>query len=242
MVPTALRAPARMRPRLLTAADLAELPSELPSGTVRYELDDGRLIVMAPPGDEHGAVELRIAAALLYQGTQDPTDQNLPKLVREGAHIRASLVVGTEEQARMAVGDKAVNSGAAPHKLRQGLDKGTVVVAGDGVPLPAGQASITIRTHFVDGAAAAEIAERAKARRAAVTTRTGAEAPARNVIADVSTVMAGRDRVRSSDVLQALKERWQESYAAWSAQHKRSASKCRSSSGSKAQTSKRGSA
>jgi Uma2 family endonuclease len=53
---------------LLTAADLAALPSELPTGSVRYELDNGRLIVMAPPGDEHGAVELSIAAALRYQG------------------------------------------------------------------------------------------------------------------------------------------------------------------------------
>lgn len=68
----------------------------------------------------------RAVNVLLWQGTQDPTDQNLPKLVREGAHIRVSLVVGTEEQARMALGDKAVNGGAAPHKLRQGVDKGTV--------------------------------------------------------------------------------------------------------------------
>lgn len=43
-------------PRLLTAADLAVLPDELPSGAVKYELDDGRLIVMPPPGDIHGAV------------------------------------------------------------------------------------------------------------------------------------------------------------------------------------------
>ena len=107
----------------------------------------------------------RAVNVVLWEGTQDPTDQNLPKLVREGAHIRASLVVGTEEQARMALGDKAINGGAAPHKLRQGLDKGTLVVAGDGVPIPSGQASITVRTHFVDGAEAAEIAERAKARR-----------------------------------------------------------------------------
>jgi Uma2 family endonuclease len=40
----------------LTAADLAALPDELPSGAVKYELDDGRLIVMPPPGDIHGAV------------------------------------------------------------------------------------------------------------------------------------------------------------------------------------------
>ncbi|TKA11380.1 hypothetical protein FCI23_11065 [Actinacidiphila oryziradicis] len=71
----------------------------------------------------------RRADVLLYQGTQDPTDQNLPKLVREGAHIRASLVVGTESQAKMALGDKAIDGGAAPHKLRQGLDKVTLVVA-----------------------------------------------------------------------------------------------------------------
>jgi Uma2 family endonuclease len=43
-------------PRLLTAADLAALPDELPSGAVKYELDDGRLVVMPPPGDTHGAV------------------------------------------------------------------------------------------------------------------------------------------------------------------------------------------
>jgi Uma2 family endonuclease len=39
--------------RLLTAADLASLPTSLPSGDVRYELDDGVLITMPPPGDEH---------------------------------------------------------------------------------------------------------------------------------------------------------------------------------------------
>ncbi len=56
----------------------------------------------------------RAVNVLLWQGTQDPTDQNLPKLVREGAHTRASLALGTESQSRMALGDKAVNGGAAP--------------------------------------------------------------------------------------------------------------------------------
>lgn len=65
----------------------------------------------------------RAVNVTLWEGTQDPTDQNLPKLVREGAHTRASLVLGTESQARMALGDKAVEGGAAPHLLRQGLDK-----------------------------------------------------------------------------------------------------------------------
>lgn len=38
---------------LLTVADLAKLPTSLDSGEVRYELDDGELTVMAPPGFDH---------------------------------------------------------------------------------------------------------------------------------------------------------------------------------------------
>ncbi|SFJ91216.1 DNA segregation ATPase FtsK/SpoIIIE, S-DNA-T family [Amycolatopsis sacchari] len=141
----------------------------------------------------------------LWQGTQDPTDQNLPKLVREGAHIRASLVVGTEEQARMALGDKAVNGGAAPHKLRQGADKGTVVVAGDGVPLPAGQASITIRTHFINGEDATEVAERAKTRRGTVIT--AEEGPEeRDLLDDVAEVLGTEAAVKATDVAARLRE------------------------------------
>src|SRR5439155_7048790 len=55
-------------PRLLTAADLAMLPSDLPSGPVVYELDNGKLIVMPPPGDIHGAVESNLVAELKHQG------------------------------------------------------------------------------------------------------------------------------------------------------------------------------
>jgi Uma2 family endonuclease len=55
-------------PRPLTVADLAALPSELPTGPVLYELDNGRLIIMPPPGDVHGAVELNIGAQLKLQG------------------------------------------------------------------------------------------------------------------------------------------------------------------------------
>ncbi|MFF9345494.1 ATP-binding protein, partial [Streptomyces sp. NPDC014773] len=98
----------------------------------------------------------RAVNVLLWQGTQDPTDQNLPKLVREGAHTRASLALGTESQARMALGDKAVDGGAAPNLLRPGLDKGTVIVASDGIAIPAGQSSITVRTHYIDTDTAAE--------------------------------------------------------------------------------------
>jgi len=55
-------------PRLFTAADLAVLPSDLPSGPVVYELDNGRLIVMPPPGDIHGAIETNLVAELKHQG------------------------------------------------------------------------------------------------------------------------------------------------------------------------------
>src|SRR2546423_1148234 len=54
--------------RLLTAADLAALPAELPSGPVLYELDNGRLNIMPPPGDLHGAIETKVAANLFFQG------------------------------------------------------------------------------------------------------------------------------------------------------------------------------
>src|SRR4051794_10621170 len=55
-------------PKLFTVADLAVLPSELPSGPVLYELHHGRLVTMPPPGDLRCAVELKLGGALLYQG------------------------------------------------------------------------------------------------------------------------------------------------------------------------------
>jgi Uma2 family endonuclease len=55
-------------PKLFTVADLAVLPSQLPSGPVLYELHHGRLITLPPPGDVHGAVEGNLIAALKVQG------------------------------------------------------------------------------------------------------------------------------------------------------------------------------
>src|SRR4051794_954805 len=55
-------------PKLLTVADLAVLPSELPSGAVRYELHHGVLVTMPPPGDIHGAVESNLVTELKVQG------------------------------------------------------------------------------------------------------------------------------------------------------------------------------
>ena len=43
----------RASQRLLTEADFAALPDDLPTGPVKYELHRGELIVMAPPGDLH---------------------------------------------------------------------------------------------------------------------------------------------------------------------------------------------
>jgi Uma2 family endonuclease len=54
--------------RLLTAADLAAMPSQLPSGPVDYELDHGRLVMMSPPGNRHGAVQAIISTELIVQG------------------------------------------------------------------------------------------------------------------------------------------------------------------------------
>jgi Uma2 family endonuclease len=55
--------------RLFTAADLEQMPADLPSGPIDFELDNGRLVpVMVPPGNLHGAAQLRVGAQLLFQG------------------------------------------------------------------------------------------------------------------------------------------------------------------------------
>ncbi|GAB2732661.1 ATP-binding protein [Streptomyces bullii] len=158
----------------------------------------------------------RAVSVTLWQGTQDPTDENLPKLVREGAHIRASLVVGTESQAKMALGDKAVNAGAAPHLLRQGLDKGTLVVAGDGIDIPAGEPAITVRTHFIDTDPAKEIADRARQLRDGVATVHQLEvAQPVDHLTDLAAVVGSEKRVKTGEVLHRLKTRNHAAYEHW---------------------------
>ncbi|MFB7929215.1 ATP-binding protein [Streptomyces sp. NPDC056039] len=158
----------------------------------------------------------RAVNVLLWQGTQDPTDQNLPKLVREGAHTRASLALGTESQARMALGDKAVDGGAAPNLLRPGLDKGTLVVASDGIAIPAGQASITVRTHYISTDDAKAIADRAKALRDGVTTLHVIErGEERDPLADIAAVLGKDSRVLTADVLKRLSALSQDAYGTW---------------------------
>ena len=71
---TAVTAPRKVNlydpERLLTIADVAVLPSQLPSGPVQYELNDGRLVVMAPPGADHGKSQIRFGFELIRQGVQ----------------------------------------------------------------------------------------------------------------------------------------------------------------------------
>jgi Uma2 family endonuclease len=50
--------------RLLTIADVAALPDELPTGPVEYELDNGRLVVMSPTGRSHGEIQLHFGSIL----------------------------------------------------------------------------------------------------------------------------------------------------------------------------------
>jgi len=159
----------------------------------------------------------RAVNVLMWQGTQDPTNENLPKLVREGAHTRASLALGTESQARMALGDKAVDGGAAPNLLRPGLDQGTLVVASSGIDIRAGQASITVRTHYIDDDAAEAITDRAKALRDGVTTLTVIErGEERDPLADIAAALGSRPRLVTQDVLKRLTALNEDAYGKWS--------------------------
>lgn len=54
--------------KLFSIADLAALPTEVPSGPVDYELDNGSLVTMVPPGDEHAGVQAKISRQFLNQG------------------------------------------------------------------------------------------------------------------------------------------------------------------------------
>lgn len=146
----------------------------------------------------------RAVDVLVWAFTQDPTDQNLPVLARDGAHLRACLPVGRVEKSRMALGDAAVDGGAAPHLLRPGIDKGVVVVAGDGAPTERGQSSVTIRTYYVDDDQAVELADRVRAARGPV--RPLAEEEVRDLVDDVHEAFDQDDRVKATDMAARLRE------------------------------------
>jgi Uma2 family endonuclease len=63
--PSVSRSPTQL---LLTAADVALLPRSLATTDVKYELLDGRLIVMAPPGDIQGDRQGALVGELYIQG------------------------------------------------------------------------------------------------------------------------------------------------------------------------------
>jgi S-DNA-T family DNA segregation ATPase FtsK/SpoIIIE len=162
----------------------------------------------------------RAVNVTIWEGTQDPTNENLPKRSREGNHIRAALALGTESQAAMALGEAPVTAGAAPHKLRQGVDKGVVVVAGDGIKLAPGQPSITVRTYFIDDDQAADIADRIRVRRGGAPFEEPAEE--RDVLADVAKALQGEPRVRTQEVLRRLGD-IHPSYREWTFPHLKAA-------------------
>jgi S-DNA-T family DNA segregation ATPase FtsK/SpoIIIE len=158
----------------------------------------------------------RAVNVTIWEGTQDPTDENLPKRSREGNHIRGSLVLGTESQAKMALGEAPVDAGAAPHKLRRGKDRGTLVVAGEGIPLESGEASVTVRTHFISGEDALVLTERAKARRETVATVHQLKvAQPVDHLADLAAVVGRENRVRTTEVIHRLKARNHDVYEHW---------------------------
>lgn len=145
----------------------------------------------------------RAVNVLLWLGTQDPTDQNLPERVREAMHIRCSLALGNAKKTRMALGEKAADTGAAPHNLRYGIDRGTVVVSGDGVDFEPGQAFATVRTHFINDEQACAIAERAVKLRGPVERAPDA---VRDLVQDVHEAMGDHDEVNVTDMPARLRE------------------------------------
>lgn len=154
----------------------------------------------------------RAVNVTLSEGTQDPTDDNLPKISREASHLRFALFVATKSQAAMALGEAPVEQGAAPHKLRDGLDRGTVIALGPGVEVPRGEPAVTIRTFFIDGKQATEIADRAKARRAKVLTSSGrAEvAQPRDLLDDLDEILADKtEKIRLTVLAGLLYDRFE---------------------------------
>ena len=158
----------------------------------------------------------------LLQATQRPDDRTLPARVREGAHVRCALNVPNHETAKMILAD-AADRGARPQDLRPGSDAGTVVATGEVEDIPNGQAFAIVRTHYVSTKDAYTVISRAmailnRAGRTLITNHPADSEPARNLLADVQTVMDGNDKLRSTDVLYQLRARWEPTYGGWSAQ------------------------
>lgn len=78
--------------RLLTDADVAALPSDLPSGSVRYELWEGVLHIMSPTTGAHGSVESSIAALLKTHGEWQGYGKDPPSAIRR--KVQTCLAAG----------------------------------------------------------------------------------------------------------------------------------------------------
>jgi S-DNA-T family DNA segregation ATPase FtsK/SpoIIIE len=158
----------------------------------------------------------------LLQATQRPDDRTLPARVREGAHVRCALNVPNHETAKMILAD-AADRGARPQDLRPGADAGTVVATGEVEDIPQGQAFAIVRTHYVSTNDAYTVITRAmdiirRTGRTITPDQLTEPEPARDLLADVATVLDGHDKLRSADVLHQLRLRWEPTYGTWSAQ------------------------
>jgi Uma2 family endonuclease len=112
-----------------TAADLAALPSELPSGPVRFELDNGRLVTMAPRKASQHALVLRIAAALFHCGEQQGYGKTRCGDVRIVLWRDPDRVVGTSVA---FLSRSSLPAQETPHGYLQTIPELVVDVAGEG--------------------------------------------------------------------------------------------------------------
>lgn len=203
------------------------IADEIQIGYASLAADDA-----GPVGGKGKEARLKIAAKRLHdqaravnihllQATQRPSDNDgIPAVVREGAHVRASLHVPNLAAAKMVLGDVA-EMGARPQDLRSELDAGTVVLTGAAPEaIPRGQACQIVRTHYISTKEAWALAARAKE----IRVRAGRVFEAadlddsRDLLADLKHAMAGAEKVRSTTILQRLKEEWPDTYMPWSAQ------------------------
>ncbi|WP_158842647.1 hypothetical protein [Saccharothrix deserti] len=159
----------------------------------------------------------------LHQATQRPDDRTLPGRVREGAHVRCALHVPNENTARMILAD-AVDRGARPQDLRAGADAGTVVATGEVEDIPAGQAFVITRTHYVSTKEAYGVIDRAMKIMArygrTVDPATDTTEPAAPVdhLADIEHAMRDEARTRTTVVLARLIEDNPAVYETWNAE------------------------
>src|SRR5204863_882445 len=107
----------------------------------------------------------------------------------------------------------------APHKLRQDIDKGQLVVAGSGIEMPKGQVSENVRTHFVDDDDAIAITDRAKALRSGITTLRAVEADEDlDPLADIAQILGDVRLTRTQEVLHKLDALNPAAYRSWTFQ------------------------